>query len=77
MAAVDAALPFLLPPLDVVRESSPYFRLFSADVLASYELLGYTGYDGKAVWDFIHSKIAFNAGDDGGLKSDFDRAIDV
>ena len=25
----------------------------------------YTGYDGRAVWDFIHSKIAFNAGDDG------------
>ena len=36
----------------------------------------YTGYDGRAVWDFIHSKIAFNPGDDGGWKSDFDRAID-
>ena len=36
----------------------------------------YTGYDGRAVWDLIHSKIAFNAGDDGGWKSDFDGAID-
>ena len=39
MAAVDAALPSLLPLLDVVRESSPYFRLYSADVLAPCELL--------------------------------------
>ena len=28
MAAVDAALPSLLPPLYIVRESSPYFWLF-------------------------------------------------
>ena len=36
---MDAALPSLLLPLDVVQESSPYFRLYSADVLAPCELL--------------------------------------
>ena len=35
----------------------------------------YTGYDGRAVWDFIHSKIAFNASNGGGWKSDFDGAV--
>ena len=39
MAAVYAAPPSLLPLLDVVRESSPYFRLNFADVLTSCELL--------------------------------------
>ena len=31
------------------------------DILQFYE--DYTGYDGRAVWDFIHSKIALNASD--------------
>ena len=38
-AAADAAFSSLLPLLNVVRESLPYFRLSSANVLASCKLL--------------------------------------